>query len=85
MPDVYRKAMVDVLQPIPCHGTDRDKIKVVPLLAPTTATSVPTASQLVADANPAEPLDGAQAASQTSADGAFVPPSVQPATETPGK
>ncbi len=83
VPDVYRKAMVDVLQPIPA-GTDQIKSK-SRHSSRHTATPVPTASQLVADGNPAEPLDGAQAASQAPADGALVSPNVQSATETPAK
>ncbi|MBZ5659680.1 MAG: hypothetical protein LAO08_04670 [Acidobacteriia bacterium] len=83
VPDIYRKAMVEVLQPITI-SVDQTKSK-SRHTSRHIATPAPTASQLVAGGSLAESPDGVRAAIQVPVDGAFVPPSFQPAPEPPVK
>jgi hypothetical protein len=83
VPDIYHKAMVDVLRSIPI-SVEQTKSK-SRHSSPYTATPVPTTSQVVAGGGAVESPDGVPAASQAPADGALVPPSVQHAPEAPVK
>jgi len=83
VPDIYRKAMVEVLQPIPI-SVEQTKSK-SRHSSRHTGTSVPTASQAAAGGGPAESTDGVQAALQAPADGAPVPAGVQPAPDGSAK
>jgi hypothetical protein len=79
VPDLYRKAMVEVLQSTPIR-LEQTKSK-SRHSSRHTGTLSPTASQSVAGGGPAESPDGVQAASQAAADSAPVPAAVQPAPE----
>jgi hypothetical protein len=83
VPDIYRKAMVEVLQSIPI-SVEQTKSK-SRHSSRHTGTLAPTASQAVAGGGPAESPDGVQAASQAPADGAPVPAGIQPAAEGSAK
>jgi hypothetical protein len=83
VPDIYRKAMVDVLQSAPIGGEPtKSKSRHSSRHAATPALA---ASQVVAGGSRAESPDGVQAASQAPADGAPVPPGVPPSPGSPVK
>ncbi len=77
VPDIYRRAMVDVLQSNPA-SVDQTKSKSRHSSRRTAAPGA-AASSVAAGASPTESLDSVQAASQAPADDALVPPGVQPA------
>jgi hypothetical protein len=79
VPDLYRKAMVEVLQSVPASA-QQTKPK-SSHSSRRIATPALAASQVVAGGSSAESPDGVQAASQAPADGALVPPSSQAAPE----
>jgi hypothetical protein len=83
VPDIYRKAMVEVLQSVPI-SVEQTKSKSRHSSRHTGALA-PTASQSVAGGGPAESADGVQATTQAAADGAPVPAGVQPASEGSAK
>ncbi len=85
VPDIYRKAMVDVLQSIPI-GVEQTKSKSRHSSRHNSSPS-PAAAQAVAGGSPAESPDGVQAAAASleSTDAALVPPSVRPAPEPSAK
>ena len=86
VPDIYRKAMVDVLASVPVsqgaieqpkpksHHSSHHASAAAAIVAPS-----------VASGSPAESSDATQAASQVSADASPAPPVVQAATEAPTK
>jgi hypothetical protein len=72
VPDIYRKAMVDVLQSVPI-SVEQIKSK-SRHFSRHTATPALSTSPVAADGSLAESPDGVQAASQVPTDGALVPP-----------
>jgi hypothetical protein len=83
VPDIYRKAMVDVLQSAP-PGAEQIKSKPRHSSRHTTTTA-PAGSQTVAADGSAESPENIQTASQGSADAASVESSVPPSTQAPVK
>src|ERR1700722_17952693 len=83
VPDIYRKAMVDVLQSAP-PGTEQTKSK-PHHSSRHTSTNAPTGSQTVAADGSAESPENIQAATQGSADAASVESGVPPSPQAPVK